>query len=416
MAHLFKNKLALLLAVFLLRLPPIYYFGIPITILSSHILSILVFFFLFSYILKDNLTQKKSFLIVNTEIVLLIAFLLTQSLSILPAENINIFLQRYSKVVIGFLIFIVYRVSKQNNQFNSEKLAKMLAWGSLFNILVQMTVYFFPIVYKALAGKLILNNLFAITMANLEAGKILDDSYLEISLPFILYFYFNRTQTKKRLFWLLSSCSIVGIAFLSNFRYRFLTAFFGVLIPIMLMKKIKHSFVFTGLLVFFILFTIYGGRQLSYRLSTYSVIERFSLENKSLDYNTISWRFDMFKAAIEMATKSFFGSGLGNFYEALDKTGLFINTKQPISYAALLSGPHNIFFQFLGETGFLGLFTFLILLIQYAKTDLQVLLTNKFTLRVAYIIGFWLLILSVQFFPAINLTFYFLFFLLRAVI
>ena len=125
----------------------------------------------------------------------------------------------------------------------------------------------------------------------------------------------------------------------------------------------------------------------------------------------------MFKESVHMANSNPFGVGLGNFFDQLSNKNLptgASDSMNKISLGALTAGTHNIFFQYLAESGYIGLISFCILLLLFAFKDFKILNSPTNSIKKTFILSFWTLIIIVQFFPAINLSFYTIFFLLRA--
>jgi len=412
-------------AILFLRFPPIYFLGIKNSLLMTHILSIFFilinFFLLLVWIIRKN---KKS-LIQTREDVLLLVFIIAQSISIFGAVNIEVFLQRYGKIVIAFLLYLVVRNYSQG--FYKSRFSKYLInsfiIGGFVALTLQLLIYFFPSFYLSLGNYLIYDNVLITTSANILAGKLFDDSYLEIVIPFALFAFAQEKKNYPKKVLLFALILGVGFtAFISNFRYRLIAFIFAFIVSTLLMKRIKKILFFAFILIFICIFTF--SELIIRDIQGYTIVDRILLQSKEYDVGTITWRLYMFNESLSMA-KNFpiTGVGLGNFYDSLPNSFKSILTldysqRQEIQTLALLVGPHNIFFQFLAETGFVGLFVFIILLYFYLKKDIAIVKKNS-TLsfqKIPFIISFWTLIVIAEFFPSVNLTFYIMFFLLRGMI
>lgn len=409
----------LLLGIFLLRFPPIYYLGIRNFFFTTHVISVVIFIFLFISMVLEYLRTAKKDIEFTAENLLVILFLISQSFSIIEAQNITLFLQRYSKIFLGIIIyFIIKKILKQNHSIIYKKIFTYLFYGSLIAIVFQLILLFLPNLFLDTGSFFIHRNLFDITKANYGSGKLFDDTYLEIVIP-ILTFYLlgnRRINRFKKIIMFLLIFSIGFIAFASNFRYRLLTFLISLITSIVFFGNIKN--IIRNLLItiaaVFIFISLFD--KLVINMNTYSLIDRAIDQEEYEDTGTIAWRLKMFDKSVELSKYSLFGVGLGNMADYLNKSSIPLDQSLKLkAEGALESGPHNIFFQFLAETGKIGLAIFVLLLLIFFKKDISLLNSKKIEKK-ALILCFWSLIFIGQFFPAINLTFYFLFFMLRAMI
>lgn len=405
-----------LVAIFLIRLPPIYYLGIKNTFLTTHIISIIVFINLFILAIWKAIKNKVKIIEFNIESVLILLFFLTQSLSMISTQNVLIFIQRYSKLLLGLVVCLVFYFINKKQIF--KPLLKILLLGGFISIAIQLLLLIFPNLYFDLGNIFIYGNVLDITKANYSVGKLFDDSYLELIIPILVYYLLKEKKpySKFLIFFVIFVCGFLTIV--SNFRYRLLTFIFSFCLSFFLLKiKEKNAInkVFgLFIIIFFILTTLNPFIQ---RFFSRTSIDRLIEKEEFEDSSSISWRLKMFGKSIELAQTNLFGVGLGNMFDYLPKKELksiTVNTQIPLG--ALSAGPHNIFFQFLSDTGFIGLFSFLLLLSYYVKKDFSIIKENRKKEKVTFIAMFWTLIFIVQFFPAINLTFYTLFFILRGMI
>ena len=411
------NIVLFLFAIFLLRFFPLYYLFIQNVFFTTHLISIIIFLSLF-FILLINKThkRKKRTIFLNMEIILLLFFFITQSISIIGAINIPIFIQRYLKVIIGLIVYLIVHLI--NRRQILKPLLITLLIGGFFSIFNQLLLSFFPNLYFNLGKILIYSNVLDITKANYNAGKLFDDSYLEIIVPILIYHLLKEKKPYSK-FLIFCVIFIIGLlTILSNFRYRLLTFIFSSCSTFFLFKiREKNSLnKFFGLLIsIFLILTILNP--FIQQFFKHTTIDRLIEKEEFEDSSSISWRLKMFNKSIELAQANFFGVGLGNMFDYLPKKevkDITVNTQIPLG--ALSAGPHNIFFQVLVDTGIIGLFSFILLLIYFIRKDIFIIKTNRNKEKLTFIAIFWTLIFIVQFFPAINLTFYILFFMLRGII
>lgn len=423
--ELFRIESLFLFSIFLFRFPPIYFLGIPNSLLTTEAIAILLVCLIFIVLFVRNWKNKAPFS-VDLEIVLVLCFFFTQSISVLAADNISSFLYAYWKIILGMIIFIIgkYSLFSTESKF-ANRVLKTLIFGAVAGGTMQLFLFFFPHIYNLVGKIFVYSNVFNITNANASIGKIIDDTYFEIVTPILIYFLFTTKKSNRNLLFVLYF--IAGfLAFVSNLRARFLIFVFSSifsLIFFMGFRKIRKKLsLSTAIIVVTLL--IFLGSIASHAFSGYTVIDRFLLAQKAEDYSTIEWRFNMYKVSFELALSNpILGIGLGNMYDALPSNFKSYPTfylvgysnKQQISDLALRGGTHNIFFQIFGETGFLGITSFLTLLIYWAKKDMSVLVTPN-GIKKTYILSFWTLIGIAQFFPATNPMFFMLLFLFRSFI
>jgi len=408
------------ISIFLLRFPTIYLGGSRV-IFSTEILSLIVLGLYFIAIRKKLLSTHV--LNLNKENFLILIFFFLQSLSVVGASNIGDFLQRYVKIIFGILIYISvkYYLSKNKN-ISYHYLLLALIFGSSITIAMQLLVFFSPTIYNDLGKLFIYSNEFNFVQVNSSVGKLLDGTYVETIIPILIFYLtiFRERKNQKIKLIIVSLISILGfIAVVSNFRYRVLAYIFAILLSFICFeyKKLSKFILFAVIIVAFITANIF-----SKNISGYTVFERvFTPEQGTADTTSVSFRIDMMIESAKLAfAYPITGVGLGNFYNALPnkyKSQLILrdNVGNQIYLGALQAGSHNIFFQFLAETGILGVLSFILLILFFVKKDIALVKSNV-KYKKPFIASFWTLMIIVQFFPPTNLAFYTLFFLLRAAI
>lgn len=411
-----------LLSIFLLRFPPIYILGIHSTLFTTESLAIFIvlfeFIFLLFYFIKNNLSFQT-----GAEEKLVLLFFLTQSLSAVNAINAMDFSGRYWKVIFGIILFFLIRYLLQvikSRDVILRKLMQVLLVGAIVEIFFQLILFLSPNFFSHIGSIFIYNNLLSVTSANISAGKLLDDTYLEIITPLLLYYYLYE---KKRRFYYLSILVVLAfISFASNFRYRLLAFIIGAILSFITFAKTKIKMKYIFLALFLIIFGVISVSIISTNIAGYGIINRILIRKDTEDTSSITFRLTMMEESTKMAiSHPLFGVGLGNFYDFLPanyKNLLFLtfSDKKSIQSGALIGGSHNIFFQTLAESGFLGLGSLLVLLGYYIRKDLKIIRNGKNEISSVFIVMFWTFMTIAQLFPSTNLEFYFLFFLLRGVI
>ena len=407
-----------LFSIFLTRFPPLYFFGVKNAIFTTEALSVVLLILIFPLLVWGIHKYGKNRM--DMEDYLIVIFVFFQSISVVGIVNSEIFLQRYSKIIIGLLIYLVVSyLKKSRNKFRYD-LMKTLVIGFIPVIILQLVLLVFPNYYVSFGKLFIYDNVYQTTLVNLARGKLFDDTYSIIIVPILLFFLFRRTQLVVKIILLCLFLSFAVVAFASNFRTFFITFIATSFLTILFLRGVgKRGWIILLLIAFFTVSAIPINNALISD-NGFTVIDRLLLQDNSRDYSTIDWRFRMFQESIDMSLSRPFGVGLGNFYDFLPQNYKLLSPNKESSQAqiaidALQSGPHNIFFQYLAETGFTGLISFIALLTYFVKKDIGIL-KGKNNEKKTLIMSFWALVLTVQAFPAINLAFYSLFFLLRAAI
>src|SRR3989338_6167815 len=106
-------------SIFLIRLPPFYFFPIQSFLFLSHTLARLLILVLFSWIFLLLIYKKEKKQFPKIMQLLMIFWFVSQSISIVAANNIGAFLDGYKDIVFALLIFIstFFIVKKSNIDF-----------------------------------------------------------------------------------------------------------------------------------------------------------------------------------------------------------------------------------------------------------------------------------------------------------
>jgi len=416
----------IVISVFFLRFAPFYYIGVQSTLLTTHVLSIGILLLLVGDILLQFLKKNVIPVAFGLEEKLIILFFLSQSLSIIEVTDLSIYLNRYSKIVIGLVLYIVIKYSLKIVSIQKLRILiiNTLLYGSFITIFFQFLLFLYPSFILKLSDGILLNNLHEIITANIDiSNKLHDNSYVEIIVPLLIYKFFSGEKNFiKKILPLIMVLLLGFVSFASNFRYRILSYLVSLGSAQYFIGHKKKQVVSSLLLLLSIGVVLLSANSFLRDTFNFTVIDRFLLEEEGRDYSPIQWRLEMYRESIFMAQSHITGVGLGGFFNALPENQIKLTTlyggREKIALGALTSGPHNIFFQYLGETGIIGLILFVILMLFWTLKDFKVMMSNKKNMleKKALTISFWTLMIIVQFFPAINLSFYTLFFLLRSLL
>jgi hypothetical protein len=413
-----KNLLTFfLLSLLFVKLPPFNFFPFWQTeFFTSHSIARLLSIFLFLHFFFRDIKSGNFIHSIKGKSVLIFfsIYFLFSTLSIINARNLESFFLRYKDVVFaGIFAYIAYNFRSQRN-----KIIKFFILSSIINFTYQIFMFILPGTFLSFANVFIYAKHIDLVAINLQRNRIFIETYDEIVIPFVfLYFYQNQDRVKKGFFYLLMFL-IAFPSLLSNFRSRivmlvfaFFTSFF-----LLLKKSIGQKFI---LMVIFVATGFFAYSILQYNFE-YSFIDRFALQNQREDINTIFFRFKNLIWSEDMAnTSPFLGVGLGNYYDNLPVKKLYhlslMNWENKESEIAA-SNPHNIFALIISETGYINFLVYLIMLIYFVMTDLQIIFNKKNVISISFIISFWTLFIYSLVNPTTTYTYNLLFWTLRVLI
>ncbi|QQS44411.1 O-antigen ligase family protein [Candidatus Roizmanbacteria bacterium] len=413
-----KQKLELLfylLSIFLLRVPIISIQGIPL--FSTHVLAVAVILFLFSKAIFNTFREKKPLVSLSTETVVILTFFLTQGLSALYTVSISSFLNRFVKLSIALLLFMVTKRFLHKYSLYPYILNTLLI-SSAITVVFQIILYIAPDQYLTVMNFFQQVNLTSVTEANITYHKLFDDTYIESVLPIAFYqMQAGQTVLLRGLSTTLLYVTFI-VSFISNFRYRLVSALFSLAASFITLTQHRLKIFLPILMISTFISLLILLDFIFLQTSAFTIIDRFLLRSSVTDSSSLVWRLEMAKESIEMAKTFPTGVGLGNFQDYLpfrNTNYTLFSSREVIAEGAITAGPHNIFFQTLGETGFPGLMALVAMLLVFLRKDIQTLHSQRSDKK-AIIISFWTLVVMLQFFPGTNLSYYTLFFLLRALV
>lgn len=401
------------LSFFLVRLPPLL---LPLGITTNIVFRVIILgsFFILIFIKKVQIKISK-FIFFSS------IFLISQILSVINAINITNFLYFAEKIVTIFAFLFISQILLKKE--NVSKVLKIILITLYLNVFIEMILFFSPQLTQYLY-QIIHPAIIHMLSYNLEQrNRLFFETSGEIFFPLILYFYFFKKEVfQKKIPLTFLFMSIFILSFWSNFRDRFVTGIFSILSFIYLykneLKKIKLTKIVWFLAIFMTIFII--GLAYSNATNGFSIVDRIFLQNKQEDVDTLAFRGVLASQSIKMfLANPVFGVGLGNFYEYIPESmkiqrfNFFGDSR--VFYEGTLLYPHNFILQIMAETGSVGLFGFMILIIYFIKKDLNIIKSNQ-PLAKTLIICFWSLLLYALFSPKSPLLFYFQFFLLRSLI
>lgn len=341
-------------------------------------------------------------------------FFLSQSISVLAAQDLPLFIDRYSDLIIVFLFFFLSLHILDGAEFPKRALTGVLIFGTAIITLIKISLLLQPSIMVQILASFLHPGYIEIIEYNLSRGRIYLESYEEIVIPIL---FFLVTQKNNQRFPLILFVIVIQFfTFASNFRTKILMSIVAYAGSLFLsFRKIWINSV--------ILLLIFGTAYSSLIFLKYTmgatIVDRLLLTSQYEDISSINVRFEQAKQALEVASSSpFFGIGLGQYILYTDNSpslGLFIKGDQGHNLLREAQIPHNIFFHTVSETGFIGLFAIIALFVYFLWHDLKVL-RSKHELTSYLIVSFWTLVIYSLFNPTYNFSYMILFWTLRAFI
>lgn len=273
-------------------------------------------------------------------------------------------------------------------------------------------IYIFPSEISEILRNFAYGDYWKVFRINLQRQRYFIDIYDFCLIP--LFFYFikinNRFVLKVIPSVLIFSLTI--FAFVSNFRSHILMLFASIfgLIFFGMQNRIKNLLL---VLIFIFLITNLIPNQPGRK----STLDRI-LYPEEEEYKTLETRYYLWDKSMELGLNyPINGIGLGNFYEYLPTSKKLISTFE--FYKNLIEityiHPHNIFFETIAETGFLGLVSVIMLISHFAIKDLTKLKYSE-RFNTYAVISFWSLLSFSLFNPVNSLIYQNLLWTLRAII
>lgn len=398
-----------LASLLLVILPPFYLFASYLNV-NTAAKVLWVFIFLVLVLKKERQIPKE-----NTLLLLFLAFFLAQSLSVLGAVNVFAFLQQYEDLVFTALFFFI-SLRLVGGPRDIKRVVTVLLVGGVINLFFQSIIFLFPNAFLK-AGELFLHEGYLeIIKINVGRSRIYFEGYDEILIPILFYLWVNSKKKIKSALSLFYIVLITTFSFISNFRTRFLMLLFSLFSSFFLFLKTKKTSLFA---LFILPLTVYLLYSILTQNIGFTVFDRLLLQSEKEDVNTVTGRIKKWEKTVEMGLSApLFGVGLGNYYDYLDPSmkqyaSLFEQTRKEFELAAY--DPHGIFFKIFAETGFLGLFSFLLLLGYFLNKDIGILFSKEEIPKI-FVVSFWTLFLYALVNPSYTTKYQALFWLLRILI
>jgi len=400
-------------SVFLIQLPPFDPVFTRNQLFNSHSIARYFMLILLAKLAWD-VYRGKRLALRGSFVLVLFAFFLSQSLSIIDAVNLHEFLRRYKTVAFGIIAFFV-GINELDTKDRVIAMLRVLAVTVIANMLTEAVIYYqVPFVFSAF--KFLVNEQYLTDLElNMFRERYFIDIYDAALIPLLMYLFLHSKRTSARVILFAAPLMVAVCSLLSNFRAQFLISIVSTFTTsVLLMRKYRRTIFFIVLLAV-IFFVVHG---LMIRSTGYDSLDRL-IAPESEDFGTIHDRMYYWKESLEIGSAyPVFGVGLGNFFEHIVgkiviRDSLFYPKNDLFKITWI--HPHNVFFGLFAETGFLGLAAFLLLLSRFLREDADVIFGPSLSGK-AIVISFWSLFLFSLVNPATTLDYTVLFWILRAML
>jgi len=408
------NIFFLLAALFLIRLPPFYFFLIDIDIFTSHnftrllILISFIFLNLILYKSKDKILHKKKIFY------LLLIYFFTQSLSVFGAKNINSFLLIYKNLFFSLMFFFISFFIINKNLIKT--VFKILILTSFINVIYQLSFYFFSDQIRSYLDLILYKPHLQFLYYLHEKNKYFVDSFDELIIPGLIYYIIKTRKKFNKFLIIFLLLSVIFITFISNSRTKFILLLFSLFCSFFIFKK---NFKRLVLLFLFIFIFFYSFNLLLSSKRKFNVIDRMLLKEE-IDVKTIKSRFNYWREALDIGKSSFLiGVGLGNYFDNLTEVSKKANLNNVIApyKFIVIDDPHNLFFSTFANSGILGLISLSLLAVCFFINDLHSIIYLRRNIYLyIFLVFFWGMFIHAFFNPWMYYSFLSLFFFIRGVI
>jgi O-antigen ligase len=427
----YKIFLLFLFCLFLIKATPFYYLPGGSKLVSSHTLAKLVVLGLLVIVFLAKTKEFKSLVDLRNLLFKLIAFFfVTQSVSVLASTDALFFWRSYHNLIVAFSIFFLSYFFASRKE-NLKVINRFIILSGILLLTYEFLFFLFPDLVLPVLRSIVQKEVLDAYFTNISRARYSLDMNVELFLPFFLVWAFYPVAKRKSLLQIvliLGSFVVLYLSLISNFRSRALMSFIGFsgfiftyLLGTTKIKALNLKKFFLISLVFIV--PVYISIVTSNRLFSFNVFDRFFLQDKREDIETINFRFKAVENSTEMFLSSpLVGVGLGNYAVFSEKGHFALQRflyldKYREDYAKRVNlSPHNVIFQVLSETGIFGIVSFLSLMVYFAIQDIKFVFKRKLSLINSYILAFWVTVVFMLFNPASTIFMIGWFWFIRGVI
>ena len=287
---------------------------------------------------------------------LLIFFFISLCINLIFTNNFYLSYQRVIKFffVIFFILSFIFLI--KNYFQNLENIFKI--WSIIFLIVIIDLLIEFSF-GKNLLGQ---NSIMPGRLASFTGEEsVIGNFFLGFSLLFLSYIYTKKKDIKLNL---LIAIALIIISFLIGERANFVKTFIAIIIYIFLVYRVSLKIkIFSFILIICLIYPTFLSLNNDYKHRYFNNIKLIISENglkKYLDNSTYGSHRNVAKEIF--LDNPLFGVGIKNFrIESANKK--YDNLEHKYNYKRVSNHPHELYYEFLSETGIFGLICFLIFII-----------------------------------------------------
>jgi O-antigen ligase len=399
------------LSLLLILTPPVILLN---QVISTHVLTKVILFFLFIYIIFSYKKIRKVLTKHQTIVSFFLLFFIFQSFSLIKAINVINFIKNYQNILFTSIVFFLTVIIL--NKKNMNVMIFILLMSFVINIFFQFIIYFFPTEFIKYGYYFIHKEYMDIINYNIQRGRVFFNSYGEVFIPLFFYFIIKNKKIYNKLTFFYFLLAQLFISLITLFRTNLLMYIFAFFSTIIIYKKLiaRHFW----MIILFLLICFYFFNRINISLNKNTVFQRIFDENMFGKQSSVTGRIKNWLNSFDMG-RAFpvFGVGLGNYYDYLGSTKLPFTFSQIEKKGNFLAqqDPHNIFFSTLAENGVLGIIAFSLLIFYFIKKDLIILKSNNLFIK-SWIISFWTLFIFAILNPTTTINYQALFWIIRIII
>ena len=360
----------------------------PLAILSGNFLINLFIIIIASLFILNLLIKKNTLGIYKKKFFILIFFFISLCINLIFTNDIYLSYQRVLKFFFVIFFIIAFSYLIKNFYQNLESIFKV--WCLIFLIVI------FDLAIEFSFGKNLLGQN-AIMPGRLGSftgeESVIGGFFLGFCLIFLSYIYRINNNILLNLF---LAISLIIISFLIGERANFVKTFIAITFYIFLIYKINlkiklFSFVLILCLIYSIFLTINDIYKERYFNQIISIFNQKSL-TKYLENSKYGSHRNVAKEIF--LDNPVFGVGIKNFRKesANDK---YDNLEHKKNYLRVSNHPHELYYEFLSETGSFGLICFLIFIFSSIFLSLKNYIKEKNIYQISGIIFIFVSILPV---------------------
>ncbi len=360
----------------------------PVTILVGNFLINLFILITGSLFFFKFITKKGDFNINKKIFFLLIFFFISLCINLIFTNNIYLSYQRVIKFFFVIFFILSFGFLIKNYFQNLENIFKI--WSLIFLIVI------FDLIIEFSFGKNLLgqNAIMPGRLASFTGEEsVIGGFFLGFCLIFLSYIYEKKKDIKLNL---LVAISLIIVSFLIGERANFVKTFIAIVIYIFLVYRVSFKIkIFSFILIISLIYTSFLTLNNDYKHRYLNNIKLIFVENGLNNYLDNSTYGSHRNVAKEIFLDNpFFGVGIKNFrFESANKK--YDNLEHKYNHKRVSNHPHELYYEFLSETGIFGLICFLIFIISSISLSLKNYLKQRNIYQLSGIIFIFVSILPI---------------------